>query len=360
MNKNTNVLNKNVVVGSRYSLRPWMAVAAIISLAGSAALAKDVAAAKLVTAATYSRAETDRSFYNIQQQGGGINRFFKIRKATPLDQQTVVRMNKDTLYSAAIVDTSKGATITVPKMPAGRYFSVLLVDNDHYAPDVFYTPGVHQLPQKTKYLATVVRIQLLHADDPADVALVNKLQDQFVITAGSAAPLLPPKWDKGSLDALTATYNKDFGKYDKYPDGFMGPRGQPDEKMRHLAVAGAWGLLPNKDAVYINYNPRLPATGCYTATYKVPDNKGFWSITVYGSDGYMKSANSVLNKLNGTVNADGGLTAYFGSAVACGNVANRLDITDGWNFLMRVYRPGQSVLDGSYKLPSVKPIEVKA
>jgi hypothetical protein len=42
---------------------------------------------------------------------------------------------------------------------------------------------------------------------------------------------------------------------------------------------------------------------------------------------------------------------YFGSKEACGDVPNRLDVSEGWNFLMRVYRPGPSVLNGSYKLP---------
>jgi hypothetical protein len=36
---------------------------------------------------------------------------------------------------------------------------------------------------------------------------------------------------------------------------------------------------------------------------------------------------------------------------------NRLDVTEGWNFLMRVYRPEASVLDGTYKLP--KAVAVK-
>jgi hypothetical protein len=40
-------------------------------------------------------------------------------------------MNKDTLYTVALVDTSKGATITVPEMPAGRYFSVMLDRRRH-------------------------------------------------------------------------------------------------------------------------------------------------------------------------------------------------------------------------------------
>jgi len=86
----------------------------------------------LVTPETYIRAETDRTFYNASQLAGGVNSMFSFRNVTPLARQTVVRMNKDTLYTVALVDTSKGATITVPEMPAARYFSVLLLDNDHY------------------------------------------------------------------------------------------------------------------------------------------------------------------------------------------------------------------------------------
>ncbi len=36
---------------------------------------------------------------------------------------------------------------------------------------------------------------------------------------------------------------------------------------------------------------------------------------------------------------------------------NRLDAPEGWNFLMRVYRPGESVLNGSYKLPEAVPVK---
>ena len=304
-----------------------------------------------VTQKTYCRAETDRTFYNASQLTGGVNKLFSFRNVTPLDRQTVVRMNKDTLYTVALVDTSKGASITVPDMPAGRYFSVLLLDNDHYCPGVIYTSGTHELPQDTKYLAINVRIQLLLPDDPADIALVNQLQDQFVIQANSADPFPEPKWDNESLAALTAEYNAEFAKFDLYPDGWMGKRGEADDATRHLGCAGAWGLFPNKDAVYINYNGHLTADKCHTATYKVPENNAFWSITIYGADGYMKSVNNILNAANTKMNADGTFTVYFGSKEACGDVPNRLDVSEGWNFLMRVYRPGPSVLNGSYKLP---------
>ncbi|MFS6827261.1 DUF1254 domain-containing protein [Cyanobium sp. ATX-6F1] len=149
-----------------------------------------------VTPKTYIRAETDRQFAEIVKMAGGVNRFYHFRTPTPLDKQNVVRMNRDTLYSMGVVDTSKGATITVPKLPKGRYASVYLVDNDHYVPFVIYTEGTHQLPKDTKYLGVGVRIQVVNPKDPDEIALVNKLQDQFVIKANSADPLPKFKWDR--------------------------------------------------------------------------------------------------------------------------------------------------------------------
>jgi hypothetical protein len=66
-----------------------------------------------VTPETYIRAETDRQFGEIAKMAGGVNRFYHFRAPTPLDKQNVVRMNRDTLYSMGVVDTSMGATIVV-------------------------------------------------------------------------------------------------------------------------------------------------------------------------------------------------------------------------------------------------------
>lgn len=62
-----------------------------------------------VTPETYIRAETDRQFGNVVKMAGGVNRLFLFRSPTPLDQQNIVRMNRDTLYSMSVVDTSGGA-----------------------------------------------------------------------------------------------------------------------------------------------------------------------------------------------------------------------------------------------------------
>jgi hypothetical protein len=71
----------------------------------------------------------------------------------------------------------------------------------------------------------------------------------------------------------------------------------------------------------------------------------------------MKSVNNILNASNTKMNADGTFTVYFGVAETCGERPNRLDTTEGWNFLMRIYRPGKSVLEGAYKLPAATPMK---
>lgn len=311
-----------------------------------------------VTPETYIRAETDRQFAEIAKMAGGINRFYHFRSPTPLDKQNVVRMNRDTLYSMGIVDTSKGATITVPELPKDRYVSVYLVDNDHYTPFVIYSAGTHELPKDTKYLALGIRIQVFNPKDPNEIALVNKLQDQFVIRANSVDPLPDFQWDLSSLKTLTAQYEKDSAQYSSWK-GMQGPRGKVDEKTRHIAAAAAWGLFPEWDATYLNYSGGHDPQVCHRATYNVPENNAFWSITVYGNDGFMKSENNIVNSSNVKLNADGTFTVYFGAENLCGVVPNRLDVTEGWNFLMRVYRPGASVLDGSYEMPKAVALQNK-
>ncbi len=116
----------------------------------------------LVTPETYIRAECDRQFGTIVKTAGGLNRFYHLRSITPLNGQSIIRMNRDTLYSQSVVDTSKGATITVPELPPDRYVSVELVDNDHYCPCVIYEAGTYELPRDTKYLGLFVRIQVFN------------------------------------------------------------------------------------------------------------------------------------------------------------------------------------------------------
>ena len=100
--------------------------------------------AELVTDTNFVRAETDRMFAGLQADAGGVNTLLHHRAPAPLDHQTVIRMNRDTLYSLAIVDISEGATLTVPDS-GGRYLSVMIVNEDHYINRVLHEAGDYEL-----------------------------------------------------------------------------------------------------------------------------------------------------------------------------------------------------------------------
>ena len=56
-----------------------------------------------VTVENFVRAETDLYFGSIVKKGG-FGKFEHNREPTPIDEQTVVRMNRDTIYSGAVFD----------------------------------------------------------------------------------------------------------------------------------------------------------------------------------------------------------------------------------------------------------------
>ena len=106
-----------------------------------------------VTVDNFVRAESNRMMTNLMAAGGGINRWQHNREPTPLDQQTVVRMNRDTLYSFAVVDLAEGATVTVPDS-GDRYASLMVVNQDHYINRVIHTPASTRSASMTSTPAT--------------------------------------------------------------------------------------------------------------------------------------------------------------------------------------------------------------
>ena len=82
---------------------------------------------------------------------------------------------------------------------------------------------------------------------------------------------------------------------------------------------------------------------------------GFWSVTVYNKDGYFtpnpQDAYS-LNNITAQRDADGAVTIRFGDCD--GSSANCLPITPGWNYLVRLYRPHDAILNGEWVFPEAQ------
>jgi hypothetical protein len=289
-------------------------------------------------------------FAALQADAGGVNTLSHNRAPTSIDHQTVIRMNRDTLYSLAIVDISEGATVTIPES-GDRYVSVMVVNQDHYINRVLHEPGEHALAVDefdTPWVGVGVRVLV----DPAnadDVAAVNALQGQFEVGATASRPFAMPDYDTESFDAT----RRAVLELAKHGSGFERAFGSKDEvdPVRHLlATAAGWGGLPDSEARYINFEGG--SLGEFKVTVRDVPVDGFWSISVYNADGFFepndRDAYSV-NNLTATRNDDGSVTVHFGGD---DDRPNLLPITEGWNYIVRLYRPRPEVLDGTWTFPS--------
>jgi hypothetical protein len=304
----------------------------------------------------FARAESDRMFASLAADAGGTNQLAHNRQPTPLDQQTVIRMNRDTLYSFGVVNISEGATLTIPDS-GGRYLSVMIVNQDHYINRVYHEAGEYELTTEefdTPYVLVAARI-LVDPADPADVAAVNALQDQLGVRARSEEPFVMPDYDAATLDA-TRSALLELAKGLRGVDRAFGRREDVDPVRHLIAAAAGWGGLPEHEAYYINVNPGLPAAEYRLTARDVPVD-AFWSISLYNAEGFFepndRHANSV-NNITATKNDDDSVTVHFGG---CGDGRrNCLPIVDGWNYLIRLYRPRPEVLDGSWTFPAIEPV----
>lgn len=304
-----------------------------------------------VSLENYKIAESDLAFNNITKLVG-TNQFFHFPvEEFDLNNQTVVRMNQDTVYSGAVVNVSEGAMITLPETD-GRYMSAMVVQNDHYIDQVFKTPGEHVIEADTDFVLIAIRTRI-DPNDPADSEKVRALQNAVKLTIYATEPHVMPNYDMEQLVAMRdklAAEAAEFGSL----NNMQGARGSVDERMHVLGTAAGWGLLPDANARYLSYGQE-DGQGCFQATYAAPpfNQGGFFSITMYDADGWMFSDRAILNEYNIEFNDDGTFDVNFGE---CGSDAkNNLPIVDGWNFLMRVYEPRLEELD-SYSLPT--PVKV--
>ena len=310
-----------------------------------------------VTVDNFVRAASDFEFRKYAQLARGVNKFYHFREPTPIDNQPTIRMNRDTLYSIAIVDISGGATLTLPDTD-GRYMTAMIVNQDHYINEVFSGGGTYTLDVETfdtPYVMVALRT-LVDSADPADIAAVNALQDQVTLETGSSQYVIPPNYDEESFEAVLRPA---LGLSRSLPDTrrMFGKKQDVDPLRHFLGTALGWGGLPESEAFYLNIDPGFPV-----AEYKieVPADTpvgAFWSISLYNGDGFFEPNDRdayTVNSVTGEPNDDGSITVHFGGCDD--DRLNCLPIMQGWNYMVRLYRPGPAILDGSWTFPEAKAV----
>ena len=306
------------------------------------------------------RAATDIEFQKYISLAGGINRFFHFREPTPVENQPTIRMNRDTLYSTAVVDISEGATLTLPEA-GDRYMTAMVVNQDHYINEIFFGGGTYALDMETfdtPYILVFIRV-LVDAADPEDVAAVNAIQDAMMIDAKASTPFAPPDYDEDTFAEMVAQLLP-LGSLGILPDSsrMFGTREDVHPLRHFLGTLSGWGGLPESEAFYVGVDPGLPA-GPYKieVPHDVPVN-AFWSVSMYNAQGFFEPNTQDaynVNSVTGARNEDGSMTIHLG---ACddGRV-NCLPVTDGWNYTVRMYRPRPEILDGSWTFPTAQPVK---
>jgi hypothetical protein len=319
----------------------------------------DIPYGAIVTTDNFNRAETDRYFRWTIKLAGGIGCFHHRRDIMPIDWQTMVRPNRDTLYSAAVFDLEAApVTITLPDSGA-RFMSMLVIDEDQFAPAVVHGAGRYTLSREqigTRYVMSEVRT-LVDPRCHSDLAQAHRLQDAITVDQERRGWFQVPAWDRASQktvrDALVT-----LGRTVPDSRGMFGARTQVDPVRHLIGTALRWGGNPEHEATYLNVTPKMnDGTTVHRLTAQDVPVDGFWSISVYNAEGFFEPNSRgaySLNSITAARGKDGAVTVQFGGCDS--QTPNCLSIMPGWNYMVRLYRPRAEILSGSWVFPLAAPV----
>ncbi len=129
---------------------------------------------------------------------------------------------------------------------------------------------------------------------------------------------------------------------------FPGPVNVPEESMYWWTNADGTGRALDGEN---NYTMHFPVGG-------LPPNEAFWSLTMGDAKNHFVpnplNRYSVSDRTGLVPNADGSVDMYIQHSAPAGHEANWLPAPTGKFILwLRVYVPGQAILDGKYLVPPV-------
>ena len=307
-----------------------------------------------VNIANFARAESDVAIKKTYDTVGGFGRWMHFRTPTPIDNQPVIRMNRDTLYSGAVLDLSEPATVVMPDT-GGRYQSLHVINQDHYS-FARVEPGRHELTAElvgTRYAYLTVRT-FMDADDPDDVEACNRAQDALVIEGGGAGPLEIPEWNLEQLATARDALNT-LAKLGVSNVGAFGSREETDPIIHLVFTAAGWGGMPLANTFGVLGSVALNDGTPHVLTVGHVPVREFWSVIVYDADGFIPPNDLGVYSYNNVTaerDAGGSVTVHFGGDPT---QVNYLPITPGWNYAIRMYEPEPEILDGTWTFPPIEP-----
>ena len=330
-----------------------LSIVSMLALTGAPVFAEDSVE---VTANNYVRAESDLQMKLWIKDLDNFGEFHHIRK--PYEEKRVtVRGNQDTLYSFGVFDLKSPVTVTLPETE-GRYQSLMIVSQDHSIWGL-YGPKTGTLTEEkvgSRYVFLALRT-FMDPNDEQDMKAAHLLQDAVKVEQADIGTFDVPDWKEEEVSQMRETINVISATVPETSKMF-GRKEDLDPVYHLLGAALGWGGLPAAAATYAAVFPENnDGKTTYTLTAKDVPVDAFWSVTLYDDEGYMPdneyNAHS-FNNVTAKKAEDGSITIHFGGDPKADNF---LPIVPGWNYLVRMYKPGPEILDGSWTFPEPKPVE---
>ena len=314
-----------------------------------------------VTVDNFPRAESDLYMGNALKDAGGIGKFAHHREPMQIDKQSVIRPNRDTLYSAAVFDLDAGpVTITLPD--AGNRFmslhgaSTKITTCRTYFMVLARTRWTRTRSARAMYCSESARWSIRPIQMTSSRFMPCRMRSKS--SQKDAGKFEVPNWDPASQKKVRDALLVLASTITDFKNAF-GAKGDVDP-IRHLIVTAAgWGGNPDKDATYLAVTP-TKNDGSTVYKLNVPGNvpvDGFWSISLYNGEGYFQKNDTnaySLNNITAKKGADGSVAVQFGGCD--GKIENCLPIMTGWNYTVRLYRPRAEILDGTWKFPEAQAV----
>jgi DNA sulfur modification protein DndE len=260
-----------------------------------------------------------------------------------------------------------GKTYTPPAAAAGR-------DVPQGGPNEI----VRNMPVD-EFFSYLNRLMLDNPPAAADQSMVDKFA---LIGIKAGAVFKMNDFNKATQEAITKipeeTFNtamnffQDPGQLEQGWNPLRGKQGTygTDYATRALIAIGGLGANLREDAMYPSAGKDAdgkPLNGAHQYVLhfekgKTPPAKAFWSITLYGPDGYMVDnpikRNAIGDRSSLKKNADGSLDIYIQRAhPGKDKESNWLPAAEGdFNVILRVYWPDDNMLKGNWMPPGIRRI----
>jgi hypothetical protein len=332
--------------------------------------------------------------YAIRLTGGDpgkLNRWGQAsRDLLKAGEDSIVRVNNDTLYKTAFVYLGNGPVVLRSDTPSKERFSSFQLQDNRNAnyrniinPAGSYTlyhgekPGniTGEAVEVPSLLSAVVtRIEVKNPNDAADMAAAQAVFDGITIEGPTIREMPAVDLLSGFDEQVAQEASKrmdETARSVSFSDMIVGPGQEPGKDVPYLYhSAGSkvgWGGPATSHSAYESMftdesGETLEGTnGEYVLVTDAPPVNAFWSITVYDSTTGRLHPNEDnryhINNTTAVKNEDGTVTFRFKVKCEDGDV-NCLEVPAGpFDVAARYYLPEPEIMSGEWTIP--RPAKVK-